>query len=115
MSRACIEFLSRCADHARARRIVASVKHVVCLGAGFGGLELSSRLSAELAGEVRVTLIDRNDGFTFGFSKLDIVFGLPEPTDAKLLYREIAKPGVEFRQETVTAIDPTARHVTTDR
>jgi sulfide:quinone oxidoreductase len=91
------------------------VKHVVILGAGFGGLELASRLSDELAGDVRVTLIDRNDGFTFGFSKLDIVFGLPQPADAKLLYREIAKPGVEFRQETVTAIDAAARHVTTDR
>ena len=51
------------------------MKHVVILGAGFGGLELSSRLSAELADDVRVTLIDRNDGFTFGFSKLDILFG----------------------------------------
>jgi sulfide:quinone oxidoreductase len=90
------------------------VKHVVILGAGFGGLELSSRLADELADEVRVTLIDRNDGFTFGFSKLDILFGGTEPAAVKLLYRDIAKPGVEFRQETVTAIDPAARHVTTD-
>jgi sulfide:quinone oxidoreductase len=90
------------------------VKHVVILGAGFGGLELSSRLSAELADDVRVTLIDRNDGFTFGFSKLDILFGRTEPAAVKLLYREIAKPGVEFRQEEITAIDPAARRVTTD-
>jgi sulfide:quinone oxidoreductase len=90
------------------------VKHVVVLGAGFGGLELSSRLSDELAGDVRVTLIDRNDGFTFGFSKLDILFGRTDAASAKLLYRDIAKPGVEFRQETITAIDPEARHVTTD-
>jgi len=90
------------------------VKHVVILGAGFGGLELSSRLSDELAGEVRVTLIDRNDGFTFGFSKLEIVFRGAEPAAVKLLYRDIAKPGVEFRQETITAIDPAARRVTTD-
>jgi sulfide:quinone oxidoreductase len=90
------------------------VKHVVILGAGFGGLELSSRLAEELADEVRVTLIDRSDGFTFGFSKLDILFGNAEPAAVKLLYRDIAKPGVEFRQETITAIDPAARHVTTD-
>ena len=51
------------------------VKHVVILGAGFGGLELASRLSDSLADEVRVTLIDQNDSFTFGFSKLDILFG----------------------------------------
>jgi sulfide:quinone oxidoreductase len=90
--------------------MVRGVKHVVILGAGFGGLELASRLS----GEARVTLIDRNDGFTFGFSKLDILFRGADPSAAKLLYREIAKTGVEFRQETITAIDPAARHVTTD-
>jgi len=90
------------------------VKNVLVLGAGFAGLELASRLSDELADDVRVTLIDSNDGFTFGFSKLDILFGGMEPSAAKLLYREIAKPGVEFRQETITAIDPATRHVTTD-
>ncbi len=93
-----------------AGRIVACVEHVVILGAGFGGLELAGRL----AGDARVTLIDRNDGFTFGFSKLDILFRGADPAAVKLLYRDIAKPGVEFRQETITAIDPAARHVTTD-
>ena len=91
------------------------MKHVVILGAGFGGLELASRLSDSVADEVRVTLIDQNDGFTFGFSKLDILFGNSDPSAVRLQYRELAKPGVEFRQERVTAIDPAARHVTTDR
>jgi sulfide:quinone oxidoreductase len=90
------------------------MKHVVVLGAGFGGLELSSRLSDSLTGEVRVTLIDRNDGFTFGFSKLDILFGGQSPEAVKIPYSELAKPGVEFRQERITGIDPATRHVTTD-
>jgi sulfide:quinone oxidoreductase len=90
------------------------VKHVVILGAGFGGLELASRLSDSLPDEVRVTLIDQNDGFTFGFSKLDILFGREEAAAVLIPYRELAKPGVEFRQERVTAIDPASRHVTTD-
>ena len=90
------------------------MKHVVILGAGFGGLELASRLSGSLTDEVRVTLIDRSDGFTFGFSKLDILFGGADPAAVRIPYRELAKPGVEFRQEHVTAIDPGARHVTTD-
>jgi sulfide:quinone oxidoreductase len=90
------------------------VEHVVILGAGFGGLELASRLSDSLEGEVRVTLIDRSDGFTFGYSKLDILFrGVPAEA-VRIPYRELAKPGVEFRQEQITAIDPAARHVTTD-
>jgi sulfide:quinone oxidoreductase len=90
------------------------MKHVVILGAGFGGLELASRLSDSVADEVRVTLIDQNDGFTFGFSKLDILFGRASADAVRIPYRELAKPGVEFRQERITAIDPAARHVTTD-
>ena len=91
------------------------MEHVVVLGAGFGGLELSSRLSDSLAGEVNVTLIDQNDGFTFGFSKLDILFNGLSSDAARIPYRELVKPGVEFRQERITAIDPAARRVTTDQ
>src|SRR3954469_22132732 len=94
-------------------RRVARVKHVVILGAGFGGLELAGRLSDSVADEVRVTLIDQNDAFTFGFSKLDILFGGADAADLRIPYRELAKPAVEFRQERITAIDPAARQVTT--
>jgi sulfide:quinone oxidoreductase len=90
-------------------------KHVVILGAGFGGLELATRLSESLADDVHVTLLDQNDTFTFGFSKLDIVFGRKDTADTLLHYRDISKAGVEFRRERVTAIDPDARHVTTDK
>jgi sulfide:quinone oxidoreductase len=90
------------------------VKNVVILGAGFGGLELASRLSATLLDELRVTLIDQNEGFTFGFSKLDILFGKTDAAAVRLEYRHIAKPGVEFRRERVTAIDPVKRSVTTE-
>jgi sulfide:quinone oxidoreductase len=90
------------------------MKHVVVLGAGFGGLELAGRLSDSVADEVSVTLIDQSDSFTFGFSKLDILFGKAEASSLRLEYRDLVKPSVEFRQERITAIDPAARHVTTD-
>jgi sulfide:quinone oxidoreductase len=89
------------------------VKHVVILGAGFAGLELATRLSESLAGEVRTTLIDQNDSFTFGFSKLDVLFGRKTKADVLLHYGDISKDGVEFRQERVTKIDPETRRVTT--
>jgi sulfide:quinone oxidoreductase len=89
-------------------------KHVLILGAGFAGLELASRLSESLADEVRVTLIDQNDSFSFGFSKLDVMLGRRAPADIRLHYREISKEGVEFRQERVTSIDPEGRRVDTD-
>lgn len=85
------------------------------LGAGFAGLELAARLSDSLAEEVRVTLLDKNDSFHFGFSKLDVLFGRRATADVRLYYRDISKEGVEFRQESVTAIDPEERRVTTDR
>ena len=89
-------------------------KHVVILGAGFGGLELATRLSDSLAEDVRVTLIDQNDPFSFGFSKLDVLLGRKTAAEVKLHYRDISKEGVEFRQERVVSIDPERRRVTTD-
>jgi sulfide:quinone oxidoreductase len=87
---------------------------VVILGAGFGGLELSTMLSETLGDSVAVTLIDKSDAFVFGFSKLDLMFGRTSSDAVRLAYSEIAKPGVRVLRETVTAIDPEARRVTTD-
>ncbi len=87
---------------------------VVILGAGFGGLELATMLSDALADGVDVTLIDKSDSFVFGYSKLDVLFGRTTAAAVRLPYRDIAKPGVRFVQETVTSIDPAARRVTTD-
>jgi sulfide:quinone oxidoreductase len=88
---------------------------VVVLGAGFGGLELSTMLSEALGDRLDLTLIDRNDSFFFGFSKLDVMFGRETPDAVRLSYGNFVKPGVVFRQETITAIDPEKRRVTTDQ
>lgn len=87
---------------------------VVVLGAGFGGLELATILSTALADRLDLILIDRSDSFVFGFSKLDVMFGRTVPDAVRIAYRSIVKPGVRFRQETVTKIDPELRLVTTD-
>jgi len=87
---------------------------VVVLGAGFGGLELATILSDAFGDDVDVTLIDKNDSFVFGYSKLDVMFGRTTLDEVRLPYRDIAKPGVRFLQETITAIDPKTRRATTD-
>ena len=87
---------------------------IVILGAGFGGLEFSTMLSEALGDTVDVTLIDKSDSFVFGFSKLDVMFSRATPDAIRLPYSEIAKPGVRVVQETITAIDPETRRVTTD-
>lgn len=88
--------------------------HVVILGGGFAGLELASRLSESVPDDVRVTLIDRNPSWNFGFDKLEIMLGRESADAIQLHYGDIAKPAVEFRQETVTGLDLAARCVTTD-
>jgi sulfide:quinone oxidoreductase len=87
---------------------------VVVLGAGFGGLELATILSEAFGDDIDVTLIDKSDAFVFGYSKLDVMFGRATLDAVRLPYRDIAKPGVRFLRETITAIDPETRRVTTD-
>jgi sulfide:quinone oxidoreductase len=89
-------------------------KRIVILGAGFGGLELATVLSEALGDQAGVTLIDKGDAFVFGYSKLDVMFGHAEPDAVRFPYADFAKPGVRFLAETVVAIDPDARKVTTD-
>jgi sulfide:quinone oxidoreductase len=89
-------------------------KRVIVLGAGFGGLEVCTMLSERLGDEVEVTLIDKGEGFVFGFSKLDLMFGKATSSEVRMPYAEIAKPGLRVLRETVTAIDPEARRVSTD-
>ncbi|TIT27384.1 MAG: NAD(P)/FAD-dependent oxidoreductase, partial [Mesorhizobium sp.] len=92
----------------------SSKPRVLVLGAGFGGLELTSLLSETFGAGIDVTLIDKSDGFVFGFSKLDVMFGHKTADQVRLPYSNYAKPGVRLLRQTVTAIDPERRRVTTD-
>jgi sulfide:quinone oxidoreductase len=87
---------------------------VVILGAGFGGLELATILSDTLGDGVDVTLIDKGESFVFGYSKLDVMFGRTTRAAVELPYGAVARPGVRLLRETITAIDPVTRTVTTD-
>ncbi|GIF00123.1 NAD(P)/FAD-dependent oxidoreductase [Paractinoplanes rishiriensis] len=87
---------------------------IVILGAGFGGLELTTRLSAEFGEALDITLIDRSDGFVFGFAKLDVMFGRTPAAAVHHPYADIVKPGVRFVRSAVRSIDPEQRRVVTD-
>jgi sulfide:quinone oxidoreductase len=77
-------------------------------------LELTTRLSDEFGDAADVVLIDQSDGFIFGFSKLDVMFGRTVPDAVRHPYRDVVKPGVQFVHATVTEIDPVAKRVETD-
>jgi sulfide:quinone oxidoreductase len=87
---------------------------ILILGAGFGGLELATRLSEEIGVEAEITLIDEKPGFIFGFSKLDVMFGKQTSESVLHPYAAINKPGVRFIQTRVESIDPGRKSVTTD-
>lgn len=92
----------------------ASKKHILVLGAGFGGLELSTILSETLSDAIEVTLIDQNDSFTFGFANFPVMFGYMTPEAVRLPYTKFVKPGVRLLKETITSIDPVAKRVITN-
>ena len=67
---------------------------VVVVGAGFGGLELTTILSEAFGDAMDIVLIDKGDAFVFGFSKLDVMFGRQMAAAVRHPYRDIVKPGV---------------------
>ncbi len=87
---------------------------VLVLGAGFGGMELSTLLSEALGDAADITVIDKSDAFVFGYSKFDVMFGKAALDTVRLPYSRFVKPGVRLVRETITSIDPAARRVTTD-
>jgi sulfide:quinone oxidoreductase len=93
---------------------MTSRARILVLGAGFGGLELAAAVSAALGEDADIVLIDKNPGFVFGFSKLDVMFGKHLPADVFHPYAGISKAGLRFVQASITSIDPAARRVETD-
>jgi sulfide:quinone oxidoreductase len=87
---------------------------VVVLGAGFGGLELTTRLSDEFGADIDIVLIDKTDDFVFGFSKLEVMFGRATSDQVRHPYRDFIKPGVQFVHSTIRSIDPNTKRVETD-
>ena len=89
-------------------------QRVVVLGAGFGGLELTTILSDALGDSVDILLLDKADAFVFGFSKLDVMFGRQWPASVQHPYSDIVKPGVRVLKTVVRDIDPAGKRVVTD-
>jgi sulfide:quinone oxidoreductase len=92
---------------------------IAVLGAGFGGLEIVTRLADALdndpaSRDVEIVLVDRAPGFVFGFSKLDVMFGRLAAEQALHPYGGFEARGIRFVQSTIRAIDPMAKRVTTD-
>ena len=87
---------------------------VLVLGAGFGGLELSTTVARACGDAADITLIDRAEGFVFGFSKLDVMFDRADPDGVLHRYADMVNPGVTFVSAAITDIDAESKVVQTD-
>jgi len=91
------------------------VKDILILGAGFGGLEASTSLREKLDDSFNITLIDKNEFFTIGFTKFDVMFGRRSAEDVKSYYKNIKGDGIIFVKDTIELIDPENKIVKTQR
>ncbi len=88
-------------------------KRVVILGGGFAGLAAALELRPE---GLDVTLVDRGGWFEFLPNIHELLSGVKTPQLLRLpLDRQVRRAGHRFVRDTVTAIDPQARTVTTQR
>ena len=88
---------------------------ILVLGAGFGGLELAATLSEQLGSDVEVTLVDQSEGFIFGFSKLDVMFGRASCRRGRSIRTATSRSRVSASSRaTIRAIDPGSKRVETD-
>ena len=84
------------AMHDQPRNIVPHAHHRAGGGVRWAGAH--EPLSEEFGDDLEIVLIDRGDGFVFGFSKLDVMFGRRRPAAVVHPYRDLVKPGVRFVQ-----------------
>jgi sulfide:quinone oxidoreductase len=89
------------------------VKKILILGAGFGGLETATGLGAVMKESYEITLIDKNEAFFIGFSKIDVLFGRRTKEQVQYRYENLRVQGVRFVQATITSLDTDAKNVAT--
>ena len=76
-------------------------KHILILGAGFGGLEVANILRknfppSSAAAPHRITIIDKKDNFIMGFVNLWILNGIRTLEEAKIALNRLENKGIKF-------------------
>ncbi|MBS1848192.1 MAG: FAD-dependent oxidoreductase [Actinobacteria bacterium] len=88
---------------------------IVILGAGFGGLEVATRLVDAIGGQsgVEIVLIDRSEAFVAGADHIDFLAGRASLADVRHPFAESIDPRVRFVHSDVHRIDVAHRLVET--
>ena len=92
-------------------------KHILILGAGFGGLTAANLLQKNLSSspapvEHQISITDQKDYFMMGLVNLWILSGIRTLEDSKIALNRLENKGINFLNGEVTAIDTVSKTVT---
>ena len=87
---------------------------VLVLGGGFGGVAAAFSLSKQLTKEDRITLVDRQDFFYFGFRKTWAFLRSSPIGEGMRPLKSLAAHRIEVRRGRIESIDPGSRSAVVD-
>jgi sulfide:quinone oxidoreductase len=92
-------------------------KHILILGAGFGGLTAASFLQKNLSSlsasvEYQISIIDQKDYFMMGLVNLWILSGIRTLEDSKINLNRLENRGIRYLNNKITGIDVASKTVT---
>jgi sulfide:quinone oxidoreductase len=92
---------------------LATPKHVLILGAGFGGLASANLLRKSLPPEHQITVIDKSQYFMMGLVNLWILSGSRTLEDSQVALNNLENRGIRFLNDKIVGIDLSQNSVTT--
>ena len=81
-------------------------KNILVLGGGFGGLAAAHTLRKELGSEHKITVVDQQQLFFMGLTKLWVLDGTRAVGEGPGNRTLLSKAGIDFIEAVVTSIDP---------
>jgi sulfide:quinone oxidoreductase len=88
-------------------------KHILILGAGFGGLVSANLLRKNLTEEYQITVIDKREYYMMGLVNLWILNGTRSLTDSRVPLNRLENKGIRFLNDEIIDIDFSENSVNT--
>ena len=90
-------------------------KHILILGAGFGGLASANLLRKSLPHEQQITVIDKNPYFMMGLVNLWILSGIRNLEDSRVALNSLENKGIRFLNDEIISMDLSGGSVNTSQ
>lgn len=92
---------------------MATGKHILILGGGFGGLASANLLRIGLTREYQITVIDKKQYFMMGLANLWILSGTRTLEDSRIALNRLENKGIGFLNDEIISIDLSRNNVVT--